>query len=758
MKKLILLAALCTLSLLQAQPVVDYEAFLDKFDETKLIGRIYPEPQKRYGEAVDIALSGVIIIFPGSDAELAPIIFPGSDAELAPIHALGAEHLESLAAKLPAAEGAPIAVIVAGELANAEIAAYIAKHNITVPELPKNGYIIRIIKNSDTELELLCAGADERGTMFALVSLAQSLVLENGAKHLRLTDVDDYPYWPERYASDDVDPGNYELYKRLAKNKISSFAWQCRFNWRTLEPMGRHQRIFNDIKRAQDEGLLDFMLLCHIYAGAKLNGSNFDPANQDDIDSLCEKLRQVASYNIKRIMLCVDDYTPRVGDEYVFFPEDNAAAFDNKVGKAHGYIARRVYEAIAPDYPDVQISLVGAPYALKHGIGIPTIDQYVIDWAAEAPKEVAWVWTGPVVCSDKISREDFDIMNALLDGHPSFIWDNSNCFYGEIPVWDTEFYEGMREDSGGILYMNNRVFFHRRLWMWLYTVTANDYLWNPHAYDAERSAATAITTHYGADLVEPVLNFREAYMAMFDAIATGDRLNVDKLYADISAAYAALPITNPDIERIMKHSRDFFEIRPKEQSIRQAKQAPVIDGKLDDEAWKNASELEMVSRDDSKIDDPARCWMTYTPDGIYLAFEIANTTELADIGKLPVDRSVFLHDDCVEMFIKPALNRSYAHLCFDYEGNRFDEAGSDGGFGWHPYWEVVTARSDKGWTAEVFVPVIELELIGSTPCEPGRAWYGNILRVNNKGKKIEVWTPGGANFHTPEYFGTFKFE
>ena len=35
---------------------------------------------------------------------------------------------------------------------------------------------------------------------------------------------------------------------------------------------------------------------------------------------------------------------------------------------------------------------------------------------------------------------------------------------------------------------------------------------------------------------------------------------------------------------------------------------------------------------------------------------------------------------------------------------------------------------------------------------------GNIVRVNNKRGEIEVWTPGGENFHSYQYFGELKFK
>lgn len=730
MKRLLLVAVFsCTLFALYGQD--------------NLTGEIYPAPQQILTEPAPVALSGEVEIHTSAPDNI--------------MLNRGVEHLRSVISANPtyAADGLKLE-ITSGLLTDAAVVEAL-QDSVVPADLPPQGYIIRTVGKSAGTLELVAAGADYRGAFYALISLSQMLKLESGELVLNLADITDYPDWANRYVSDDVDPGNYEKYMLLACNKFSSFAWQFRSDWRQLEPNGRNKPTFETIARVEKEGFLDFMFLLHVYAGSEPNSSNFDIANEDHIQGLIQRCREIASYSINTIMICVDDYTPRKGDEYTFFPEDNPEVFDDSVGKAHGYLMQRLYIALHPEFPDLKLAMVGAPYSLNHGIGKPGIDKYVIDWSRVAPKSVAWVWTGKEVLSDVIEKEHLTAYTDLLNGQPTFLWDNSNCFDTPLPVWDTKFYDGFIADSGDVVYLNDRIFFDRN-WSWLYSMTANAYLWNSRSYNPDKAFALAVAMTYGNQAVKPIVEFRNALLAVQRAIQAGDRTDAAKLVAELNAAYEAMPVKDAKTEAAVKLAREFAEIKPLQALIEPLSGAITLDGELSAGEWDKATVIAMQSRNGVPVTEPSECRMQYSPEGLYLGFAVKNSDELKDIGKLERDRSVYLHDDCVELFIQPSPSGSYGHFCFDYEGNQFDEPEAEGGFMWNPDWRVVTSRTADGWTAEVFIPVIELEKLGPRPLTPGTVWRGNIVRVNNKRGEIEVWTPGGENFHSYQYFGEFKFK
>lgn len=107
----------------------------------------------------------------------------------------------------------------------------------------------------------------------------------------------------------------------------------------------------------------------------------------------------------------------------------------------------------------------------------------------------------------------------------------------------------------------------------------------------------------------------------------------------------------------------------------------------------------MQSRNGKPVTMPSECRVQYAPEGLYLAFTVKNSDELKDIGKLERDRSLYLHDDCIELFIQPSPSGAYGHFCFDYEGNQFDEPEAEGGFMWNLDWRIATRRNADGWTA-----------------------------------------------------------
>lgn len=707
-----------------------------------LTGEVYPAPQQILGKAEPVVLSG-------------KIEFQTDRADNVMLN-YGMNHLRSLLAGGKCASGGKDLIIVNGLLSDGNITA--ALGDIAVPEnLPAQGYIIRTVENSSDVLKVVAAGSDLRGAFYALVTLGQMLKTADGVLVLNLADINDYPDWTNRYVSDDVDPGNYEKYMRLALNKFSSFAWQFRSDWRQLEPNGRNKPTFETIQKVEKEGFLDFMFLLHVYAGSAPNSSNFDIANEEHIQGLIQRCREIASYSINTIMICVDDYTPRKGDEYTFFPEDNPAVFDNSVGKAHGYLMQRLYIALQPEFPDLKLAMVGAPYSLNHGIGKPGIDKYVLDWGRVAPREVAWVWTGKEVLSDVIEKDHLVQFTNLLNGQPTFLWDNSNCFDTPMPVWETVFYDGFIGDSGNLVYLNDRIFFDKN-WSWLYSMTANSYLWNAESHNPERAFALAVAMTYGNQAVKPVVEFRNALLAVQRAIQAGDRTNAEELVAVLNRAYENMPVKDARLEAAVKLAREFAEIKPLQAELEPVSTPVTVDGEVSEAEWGKATVLPMQSRNGKPVTMPSECRVQYAPEGLYLAFMVKNSDELKDIGKLERDRSVYLHDDCIELFIQPSPSGAYGHFCFDYEGNQFDEPEAEGGFMWNPDWRVATKRNADGWTAEVFIPVIELEKIGPRPLTPGTIWRGNIVRVNNKRGEIEVWTPGGENFHSYQYFGELKFK
>lgn len=203
---------------------------------------------------------------------------------------------------------------------------------------------------------------------------------------------------------------------------------------------------------------------------------------------------------------------------------------------------------------------------------------------------------------------------------------------------------------------------------------------------------------------------------------------------------------------------------------------PVIDGTLDDEAWKIAPTANLVLSEAGKI--PVKtttvrmCW---DDDNLYIAFDCADEDVWATLTK---------HDDplyteeVVEAFLSPDrdLTRHFEfvinplNVTFDAEIHQ--EIGASD-ISVNAGWECAGLRTavqvdgtvddrtdiDRGWTVEVAIPFASL---GRPTPEPGEEWLGNLYRIDLSPEPVEFqsWCPtliSPPSFHVPDRFGKIIF-
>ena len=203
---------------------------------------------------------------------------------------------------------------------------------------------------------------------------------------------------------------------------------------------------------------------------------------------------------------------------------------------------------------------------------------------------------------------------------------------------------------------------------------------------------------------------------------------------------------------------------------------PVIDGKLDDAAWRTAPPLRLVLSETGK---PATkrtiarmCW---DDTNIYVSFECEDTDIWGTYTKR--DDPVY-KEEVVEVFASPFCDlKRYYEINVSPRNVVFDSLVSDPVEG-HPtaaikLWDCEGIRTavsvdgtlecrtdtDKGWSAELAIPFAGLSR--STP-KPGERWRLNLYRIDLSPKPVEFqsWSPtfyNPAAFHIPDRFGTIFF-
>ena len=187
--------------------------------------------------------------------------------------------------------------------------------------------------------------------------------------------------------------------------------------------------------------------------------------------------------------------------------------------------------------------------------------------------------------------------------------------------------------------------------------------------------------------------------------------------------------------------------------IARVAEQPVVDGELDDPAWKTAKPATgfyILGR--SAVAEPnTEAWITYDDANLYIAFN-CHETERA----LNVSSEKLWGRDAVDIALNPSGDRkTFLQIIADANGD-FDQ------FTHHPTgkkfrWEgvrVATGKRKGGWTVEMAVP---LKSMGLKPSK-GVTWSGNFARYRAS-DPMSTWSfmPGPA-INDPERMADFVME
>ena len=198
--------------------------------------------------------------------------------------------------------------------------------------------------------------------------------------------------------------------------------------------------------------------------------------------------------------------------------------------------------------------------------------------------------------------------------------------------------------------------------------------------------------------------------------------------------------------------------------------APVIDGRLDDPAWREAAETEGFVNywkgDNAKLRTTAQ--LTYDEANLYIAFAGYDPQMDRLRAEVTMDDGNVWVDDSFEVFVDANLDyRTYHHLIVNSLGVQWDGSGAaeyqSGKATDDPSWNAETeravARRDDRWTLELAIP---LEELGVAEVKPGAVWGVNLARARQSkpGSSAEqtCWSCTNGNHLQPGYFGYVLFE
>jgi hypothetical protein len=159
--------------------------------------------------------------------------------------------------------------------------------------------------------------------------------------------------------------------------------------------------------------------------------------------------------------------------------------------------------------------------------------------------------------------------------------------------------------------------------------------------------------------------------------------------------------------------------------------APILDGKLNEEAWKSAKPISgfSVMGTNSLAREKTVAKIVYTSSAIYFGIEcyVSNSKALKSPKRIRDDR--VWDDDCVELMLDINNRKSnFYHIIINSSNSIFDSYCDQGGGVSDPKWngkiKTATYIGKDFWSCEIMIPFYTLDI---TP-EVGSLWGINICR------------------------------
>lgn len=183
---------------------------------------------------------------------------------------------------------------------------------------------------------------------------------------------------------------------------------------------------------------------------------------------------------------------------------------------------------------------------------------------------------------------------------------------------------------------------------------------------------------------------------------------------------------------------------------------PAIDGVLDDDAWRQASQTSWFGniRLRGIASQQTQASACYDDDRLYFAFRCERVQPGPPQATRAERDDVIWNEDSVEVFLSRRPDGTdYYHVIVNAIGTVYDERGGGG----RPEsldadWKTGTSRAEGQWSAEI---AVFWDQIGGAP-RPGAAWRANFCR-NERTEGMTSWAPQPWTFHAPENFGYLLF-
>ncbi len=334
-------------------------------------------------------------------------------------------------------------------------------------------YFITVYENSAI-IEASC----EKGVFRAAHTLAK-LIRNNEVKTGSL---EDYPLFVKRGYIEGFYGKTWENSKRVSVMKLMAAYGMNTFyyapkddiyhrdKWRELYPEKELSELKTLFETAR-ENHLDF----HWAVGP---GLTYKYTSESDFEQLIAKMTSLHTIGIRNFGLLLDD----IASEFQY--EEDAEAFDSIVD-AHIYLVNKTYNTLKKFDPSISLTVCPTQYFGNES------DYYISKFGSGIPVDVDLFWTGAEICSRVQTVREADEFLRATKHHPLY-WDN-------YPVNDAEMFQEMH--LGALIGRDAELYNHCEGLISnvmeyaecskIPLMTVADFLWNPKAYDPDKSLANA---------------------------------------------------------------------------------------------------------------------------------------------------------------------------------------------------------------------------------------------------------------------------
>ncbi len=212
------------------------------------------------------------------------------------------------------------------------------------------------------------------------------------------------------------------------------------------------------------------------------------------------------------------------------------------------------------------------------------------------------------------------------------------------------------------------------------------------------------------------------------------------MVAVLCVALLQIPVAAPADSAVLRHANGL--VPPTIVAVR-VDRPPVLDGRLDDAAWRAAVPLTDFRQSDPEegkpVSESTEVRVVYDREALYIGARLYDRQPARIARQLGRRDASTQSDDFRVLLDSYHDHRSAFRFDVNPLGVKHDLVfGDDGNFAddsWDPVWEVATAIDSLGWTAEMRIPFSQLRFSGA----PEQVWGVRFVRTILRKNEFSFW-------------------